>query len=59
MQITSDVKGKFGRAKVKPHDYTGKDGKTNTNNQVEFFMELDPDDPIPGGVPMGSDGLPF
>lgn len=59
MQITSDVKGKFGRAKVKPHDYTGKDGKTNTNNQVEFFMELDPDDPIPGGVPMSSDGLPF
>lgn len=59
MQITSDVKGKFGRAKVKPHDYTGKDGKTNTNNQVEFFMELDPDDPIPDGAPMGSDGLPF
>nr|DAL72277.1 MAG TPA: hypothetical protein [Caudoviricetes sp.] len=30
-----------------------------TNNQVEFFMELDPDDPIPDGAPMGSDGLPF
>lgn len=58
MQITSDVKGKFGRAKVKPHDYTGKDGKTNTNNQVEFFMELDPDDPIPGAT-MQSDPLPF
>lgn len=59
MQITPNVKGKFGRAKVKPHDYTGKDGKTNTNNQVEFFMELDPDDPIPGGVSTGSDALPF
>ncbi len=58
MPLTPAVKGKFGRAKVKPHDYQGRDGKTNTSNQVEFFVPLTPEDPIPG-MPMTTAKLPF
>ncbi len=59
MKITTDVVGKYGRAKVSTATYEGKDGQKYDNNHIDDFVPLDPDDPIPDGMPMKSAPLPF
>lgn len=59
MTITNDVVGKYGRAKFKVNTWT--DGNSqHRRNEVDRFLELDPDDPVPGMASSGkNDNLPF
>ena len=55
----TDFNNRYGRAKVSVHDYTDKNGNKRQSNQVDWFTQLDPDDPIPG-VEMGNNTqVPF
>lgn len=58
MTISTDVVGKYGRAKFKVHNWTDEKGQ-HSNNEVAYFVELDPDDPVPGMDTGGAEKLPF
>lgn len=59
MTITNDVVGKYGRAKFKVHNWTDGNGQ-HSNNEVAWFLALDPDDPVPGMTSGGNaNNLPF
>lgn len=59
VQAADACKDRYGRAKVSVHDYRDKNGNNRQSNQVDWFTQLDPDDPIPG-VEMGNNTqVPF
>mgnify|MGYP006956020382 CR=1 FL=1 len=59
VQPADACKDRYGRAKVSVHDYTDRNGNKRQSNQVDWFTQLDPDDPIPG-VEMGNNTqVPF